>query len=774
MAISAVKDLVSRAHEALALPDANRMLIQAGAVVAVAGVSLATSYLMNSWKEGMAAAVLGTAAAIYGLSRTGSALPDLREPEDSIAIEVHSTEEELLQNELREWAGYSNNRKEAAHRILEAFKNNATELNLRHLAIDSLPDCIGRLIHLTHLDLSENQVKKVKIPDTLTQLTTLRLYDNCLDNVEIPATLTNLTLLNLCDNQIPNIAIPATLTKLIYLNLSQNQLQHVEIPDTLINLQSLHLSENQLQHIQIPATLIHLSELYLYENQLQHIEIPATLTHLTLLNLCDNHFQNIEIPTTLVNLAHLNLFKNQLQHIEIPATLTHLTHLTLAENHLQNIQIPNTLTHLILLDLAYNQFQNIEIPTTLVHLAHLDLSDNQFQNLIIPITFTNLTYLGLSRNQFANIPASLAQLPSQCFLYLYNNLFSLPTVRLFQAQIQQANLQSHGMRGPHLQISIHDVYEDVLSLEQAMNMWIEEYQKLESHEVLVSSATVIALLTDEQQEQMKTFLTKLRNSPEYQKSPQSLVPKIYRMLSGISQSAEFRNKAFLQISDALNTCVDRAAIKLKDIDVLWDLILHPPQNEQEYALRLIGHKRLAELDKSAFWHAQGKPVDGVAISYIPPDQISTLFRFSIDGWDSLQLPPSMDHLKFNNMAYACLGHLVEPDDALSEEERSQLTTAIIRQAAETIVKDTSSPDQHLEILFGNEFGSYWTEYLERQYASEHAACFAPADKVFEAIDISPDSPGYTAALAPVMELRQKASQEWQAWMRKKTIDSISQ
>ncbi len=56
---------------------------------------------------------------------------------------------------------------------------------------------------------------------------------------------------------------------------------------------------------------------------------------------------------------------------------------------------------------------------------------------------------------------------------------------------------------------------------------------------------------------------------------------------------------------------------------------------------------------------------------------------------------------------------------------------------------------------------------------EYAACFAAADQTFEAIDISPDSPDYATALAPVLELRQKASEEWQVWMKKRTLQILS-
>ncbi len=705
-------------------------------------------------------------------------------PETAVAVEAISSRQRMVE-ELTKWAGDSENQKEAARRILEAFDDQTTYLGLQNLSLDSLPPCIHYLIHLEHLDLSYNQLQNIQIPDTLTHLTSLHLSNNQLQNIQIPNTLIHLEYLDLSDNQLQNIQIPNTLIHLERLHLSNNQLQNIQIPNTLIHLEYLNLSDNQLQNIQIPDTLTHLTSLHLSSNRLQNIQIPDTLTHLTHLYLSGNRLQNIQIPDILTHLTSLHLSHNQLQNIQIPNNFTYLEEMDLSYNQLQNIEIPITLTNLKNLNLSRNQLQNIQIPAALNnHLRSLNLSYNRLDNIQIPVAFSYLTEVSLEHNRFQNIPASLARLPSQCRLNLESNLLTVQTVQTFEAEIQQARAQSYGTRGPHVQVSIHDPHLGAMQhflaaliahqiapievLAQSMNTWLEEYQKLESHEALVSSEDVIHGLDFEQQGLMQLFLTKLRGCPEYQKSPESLIPKVYRMLSGISQSPEFKQKAFIHIADAVDTCVDRAAIKLKDIDVLWDLILHPPQNEQEYALRLIGHKRLAELDKSAFWHALGKPIDGVATAYRPPDQISALFRFYIDGWNTLQLPASMDHLKFTDMAYASMGHLVAPSYDLTEEERSEQTTAIILQAAETIAKDTSSPDQQMAVLLGDEFGSYWTEYLERQFKEQHAAYFAAADQAFEAIDLSPNDPAYAKALAPVQELRQKASEEWRARMKQRT------
>jgi hypothetical protein len=124
-----------------------------------------------------------------------------------------------LVTDLTQWVNhptFSENKKEAAKRIVYAYLTSSKELNLNSLRLQSLPDCISKLTQLKSLWLNNNQL--TALPDTFGQLTQLK--DLWLDNSQLTA-------------------LPDTfgqLTQLIILALRNNQL--TMLPQSFSNLSS--------------------------------------------------------------------------------------------------------------------------------------------------------------------------------------------------------------------------------------------------------------------------------------------------------------------------------------------------------------------------------------------------------------------------------------------------------------------------------------------------------------------------------------------------------
>jgi Leucine-rich repeat (LRR) protein len=201
-------------------------------------------------------------------------------------------------------------KEKACQRILSAFMNNSTMLNLSCLQLTELPLVIGLLTQLTSLYLQSNKLTALPSTiDNLTQLTNLDLQGNELKALpnEI-GNLTQLTNLDLQDNELT--ALPSTIGNLIQLTklyLRGNKL--TTLPNEIGNLTQLirlFLDRNKLTAL--PSTIGNLTQLpslNLQSNKL--VALPneiGNLTKLTTLDLSNNE-DLTSLPLSLGEVATL-------------------------------------------------------------------------------------------------------------------------------------------------------------------------------------------------------------------------------------------------------------------------------------------------------------------------------------------------------------------------------------------------------------------------------------------------------------------------------------
>jgi leucine-rich repeat protein SHOC2 len=135
-------------------------------------------------------------------------------------------------------------------RLIEKMTPDTTVLDLRGYGLETLPENIGTLTHLTKLNLNGNRL--TSLPESIGNLTNLtELYLNGHKLTALPESignLTNLTRLDLNGDRLESLPDSiANLTKLTELNLNGNRL--VRIPDILIefpNLKTINLDNNPI------------------------------------------------------------------------------------------------------------------------------------------------------------------------------------------------------------------------------------------------------------------------------------------------------------------------------------------------------------------------------------------------------------------------------------------------------------------------------------------------------------------------------------------------
>ncbi|MFZ4773284.1 MAG: leucine-rich repeat domain-containing protein [Chlamydiia bacterium] len=209
---------------------------------------------------------------------------------------------------------------EARSRILEAYDQGRTSLDLSNLQLTDLPEELSLFMSLEELNLSKNQLENLDFLLPLKkQLKSLNLSGNKLESIPAEVYICKqLQELNLADNQIevvaPNIKGFEQLKRLF---LQNNRLKEENLHNLYkLPLEELDLSRNQLEHF--PENLLSRS------NKKRREWLPNTTLKKLFLN--DNKIKDDrELLKHFIELKELHLAFNQFP--KIPASLTQLIQL---------------------------------------------------------------------------------------------------------------------------------------------------------------------------------------------------------------------------------------------------------------------------------------------------------------------------------------------------------------------------------------------------------------------------------------------------------------
>ncbi|MCC5665284.1 leucine-rich repeat domain-containing protein [Nostoc sp. CHAB 5784] len=308
--------------------------------------------------------------------------------------------------------------------IEQAVREKATELNLNHNQLSSLPPEISQLSSLTTLNLNHNQLSS--LPPEISQLSSL-------------------TELSLDNNQLSSLPPEfSQLSSLTELYLDNNQLSSLP-PEfsQLSSLTELYLDNNQLSSLPPEfSQLSSLTELYLDNNQLSSLPPEfSQLSSLTTLSLRNNQLSSLPPEfSQLSSLTTLYLDNNQLSSLPPEfSQLSSLTTLYLDNNQLSSLPPEfSQLSSLTTLYLYNNQLSSLPPEfSQLSSLTTLSLRNNQLSSL--PPEFSqlsSLTTLSLRNNQLSSLPPEFSQLSSLTELYLDNNPLTSPPPEIVEQGTQ--------------------------------------------------------------------------------------------------------------------------------------------------------------------------------------------------------------------------------------------------------------------------------------------------------------------------------------------------
>jgi Leucine Rich Repeat (LRR) protein len=138
-------------------------------------------------------------------------------------------------------------------RIDAALRGGSSRLDLSYCRLETVPEAVAELTHLTHLNLDGNRLDELPAwIGALSRLTVLRLFHNALTTLPgTPGALSRLTVLQLDHNALAGLPEPiGNLTRLTALYLDGNRL--VSLPEPigrLTALTALHLDGNGLARL---------------------------------------------------------------------------------------------------------------------------------------------------------------------------------------------------------------------------------------------------------------------------------------------------------------------------------------------------------------------------------------------------------------------------------------------------------------------------------------------------------------------------------------------
>jgi internalin A len=289
------------------------------------------------------------------------------------------------------------------------------------LGLSSGPVTEAKLLTLTNLTASHDQIQDATGLQYATNLTFLDLSGNALTDISPLAGLTSLDTLYINGNNITDLSPLDGLVNLTHLQIGENAHLYDLSPLTnLTALVSFDAGFDSITNLPSLVDLTGLTEVFVDNNRIASLSPLAGMPHLSYLDAGGNLLTNISPVTTLASLATLYLDHNYIANLSPLSGMTTLTYLDVSFNDVTNLSPLAGLTELTQLNAGYNQISDISPLTNLVKLVWLPLEQNQITNLAPLAGLTNLNTLYIDNNRVTSL-SPLVNLAELTTLYLNNN-----------------------------------------------------------------------------------------------------------------------------------------------------------------------------------------------------------------------------------------------------------------------------------------------------------------------------------------------------------------
>lgn len=211
------------------------------------------------------------------------------------------------------------------HRHQNSFAVNGEKVIGLHLRSDKIDEFdfsrYPDLLDLQTLNLSENGLQTVALPDWLTRLTHLNLSENAsLKQLVFEKPLPALEVFDASECALESLVFPAGFDGLKKVELRKNQLISLDFKAACPHLTWLDASQNELTELRLPAGFEALEFLYLNDNKLELLDFATAPRRLEILHLRTNKLK--ELPANLLSITclktlylHANEFQGSLSSV---------------------------------------------------------------------------------------------------------------------------------------------------------------------------------------------------------------------------------------------------------------------------------------------------------------------------------------------------------------------------------------------------------------------------------------------------------------------------
>jgi len=550
-------------------------------------------------------------------------------------------------------------REEAVRRIERAIQDpNARDLQLNNLNLSSLPDCFGKLAHLTTLNLSNNRL--TILPNSFNAL--IHLHALNLSQNQLCAIFLNcphLNALDLSNNPFLSHQMVLNCPHIIQMNVDEP----ARLPNGIQNAShrlGLPVLSNALQRwveaglpgegratakARILASLANPAGAPLDLSDLHLTELPQCLRNLDgllELNLEGNQLAALPEELGMVrSLERLNLNRNQFaQFPDVVSRIGSLRELHLKDNQLNDIpDMIRNLRQLRKLDLRGNRLETLTPTLKTLHSAIL-LKNNSFSLSVASFFYSMFKCFSspplhpppaippLPLEPVNVPPAPPPSLPANMPPPILRTNNALPVSNAYR-NFLQAFLAGAGAGYPGanpLNYRAHFAqFINILSNQPG-------YQYLQN-------------ITNIEKEYLIDFICRVGGTIDFEdvNLRPNLIVRVDRMLRAANDSAPFRGRMLVHMENALNHCTDRIALGLDDMYMDWHLLCNPQtRNPKDLIHFLLAWTRYYQLQDIA--KAKCLEYDAANVVY---DDVEVYLKYLVNSRVALSLPLATHRMRHN-------------------------------------------------------------------------------------------------------------------------------
>lgn len=420
--------------------------------------------------------------------------------------------------------------------------------------------------------------------------------------------------------------------------------------------------------------------------------LPGNFSHVTALNLSRTYISEqsaSELITKMPGLRWLNIENNFLRGV--PSGVRHLqslTRLTLANNRI-------TLTPFMTATLR-----------PLHNLRLLNLERNPLGSFLDVSTLPRLVNLFLRSTGIEQAPQGVFELPEMIALDLRSNrITTLPDEFFTSPRAAHHTLLDNNPLTIGTRARIARIGGPSFAIEpvEGVEVWLQRTPAL--------ARPQRRLLWDlywaqEGAESFFEVLTRLRNSADFNLSPDTVSDRVWQLMEAGTDDPALRGRLVAMAADP-ETCVDGATVMFSNMElevrVTQARASAAAGREGPQLLKLVrGLARLEEVD--------GIARQDVAARTGFTEDVEVLLAYRVGLATRLELPVNTRTMQFSTSA--------------------QVSQAMLDQAAQRVLAG-ETPDALVEFALQREF---WLNYLENRYPDQLLACRKPTELRMEALE----------------------------------------